>query len=234
MEPVIMQLYKFQQTPITVKRPQSKLRYTDVVSINSILLKYTAKYWEYIEGMPPGIVQVNDTLRIGRDKAQGHAHTIAYINCKDLKSAPLLLYGGILMEGALRNTYNLTGAPIVIAHSDHVYSGLYSQSYSEDLITSLEGGPLYVDGTMDISYNRCTSLQGSPIYVGRNFNCSTNPLESLEGMPKYIGGTFTCSSLIGDKNYTEAEILGMLSRMGTVARQGVEVIDEEYNEGPDF
>lgn len=61
-------------------------------------------------------------------------------------------------------------------------------------LTSLEGAPKRVPGTVYAGYNDLTNLKGGPEYVGGDFIVSGNPLVSLEGAPTSIRGCFKCEN----------------------------------------
>lgn len=60
-------------------------------------------------------------------------------------------------------------------------------------LNSLEGSPLEVIGSFDVSHNVLQNLKGAPSFIGKDFICSSNGLESLEGAPIEIHGKFDCS-----------------------------------------
>ena len=58
--------------------------------------------------------------------------------------------------------------------------------YSNQL-TTLEGGPKWVEGNFYCNNNQLTSLQGGPKWVEGNFDCSFNPLpKEIYTYQKYI------------------------------------------------
>lgn len=61
-------------------------------------------------------------------------------------------------------------------------------------LTSLQGLPKKIGGSINCSHNQLTSLAGSPEKVFMDFDCSHNQLTSLEGGPKHIYEDFACSS----------------------------------------
>lgn len=68
------------------------------------------------------------------------------------------------------------------------------ETYQTDLsiyswgITSLEGMPKIVKGSLDISHNRLTTLKYCPERVEGNFVCTGNKLKTFLGAPKEIYG----------------------------------------------
>ena len=61
-------------------------------------------------------------------------------------------------------------------------------------LTSLEGAPQTVGGHFICYYNQLTSLEGAPKTVNRDFNCSNNQLTSLKGAQTLVCGSFDCDS----------------------------------------
>ena len=64
---------------------------------------------------------------------------------------------------------------------------------NENFITSLEGCPEEVGGTLLLGECTLKSLDGCASKVGKNFDCSMNSLKTLEGGPEYVGGYYDCS-----------------------------------------
>lgn len=63
----------------------------------------------------------------------------------------------------------------------------------DNLLTSLEGMPENVIGTIDCSNNALTDLNHCSLSVGGGFICRHNQITTLEFTPKYIRGDFDCS-----------------------------------------
>jgi len=65
----------------------------------------------------------------------------------------------------------------------------YDFIYGEDIdvseykVTSLEGAPEKIGGSIYCSDNLITSLEGAPEKIGRSIYCSDNLITSLEGYP---------------------------------------------------
>lgn len=104
-------------------------------------------------------------------------------------------------------------ACIFIPDHDDVYSSI---SLSDNPLTSIEGFPMYIDGSVRTSnlhgitnlkgsplaisgefatyLNRgLTSLEGSPLFVEWGFDISHTSITSLEGGPLYVGGSYDFS-----------------------------------------
>ncbi len=58
--------------------------------------------------------------------------------------------------------------------------------WSNNQLTSLEGGPSAVGGNFDCSWNQLTSLEGAPGTVGGYFACHDNLLTSLVGVHRIL------------------------------------------------
>jgi len=50
----------------------------------------------------------------------------------------------------------------------------------------------YISGNLDINSNLLTNLNGCPIYVGGNLYCSDNLLSNLDGGPLFVYGNYFC------------------------------------------
>jgi hypothetical protein len=73
-------------------------------------------------------------------------------------------------------------------------------------LTTLENGPLSVEGDFDCQGNELTSLQHAPAIVNGFFDCSSNKLTTLAGAPPVVGNHFACwdnqlTSLKGGPNF---------------------------------
>lgn len=53
-------------------------------------------------------------------------------------------------------------------------------------LTTLEGMPYHVGGTLNVAYNKLTDLKGGPTHVGDVYQVSGNDLKSLEGFPEHV------------------------------------------------
>lgn len=51
-------------------------------------------------------------------------------------------------------------------------------------LDSLDGSPLTIEGSFDISYNKLTSLEGCPSFISGSLHCNDNELNSLKGCPE--------------------------------------------------
>ena len=80
-----------------------------------------------------------------------------------------------------------------------LYGDLTGQTYNGDIsvynkskkLTSLEGCPKTVNGTVSFADNNLSSLKYAPEFVTGTFDCSNNKkLTSFEGAPKTIGKYF--------------------------------------------
>jgi len=80
---------------------------------------------------------------------------------------------------------SLEGAPQKVGGSLYCY---------ENQLTSLEGAPQQVEGDFDCSNNRLTSLEGAPQQVKESFYCLNNQLTSLKGAPQQVEGSFDCTN----------------------------------------
>jgi len=60
-------------------------------------------------------------------------------------------------------------------------------------LTSLEGMPDNVIGTVNCSYNKLTDLKGCSLSIGKSFICKHNLIDNLLYTPKYIRGDFDLS-----------------------------------------
>lgn len=97
----------------------------------------------------------------------------------------------------------------------------FSCSYNN--LTSLRGCPKKVisqgkshpgGGSFDVYKNKLTSLRGGPIYVENHFTCDGNKLTSLSGSPEYVGGNFSCH---GNKTqFTRREVLKNCNVQGKI------------------
>lgn len=63
---------------------------------------------------------------------------------------------------------------------------------NDNLLTTLENGPVESNGGYYCENNQLTSLKGSPKFVGSVFNCCNNELTSLEYSPKNVDDDFYC------------------------------------------
>lgn len=61
---------------------------------------------------------------------------------------------------------------------------------TNNMITTLEGGPMEVTGNYDVRQCNLTSLKGSPEKINRDFLCSYNGLVNLIGGPKIVDGSY--------------------------------------------
>lgn len=94
-------------------------------------------------------------------------------------------YGGTALRGAhyMRSSSNRTmeGQPIFYQFVD-VGSPFFKE------FTSSKGGPICVYGDYSMYNQRnLTSLVGGPIYINGSFDCRFADLKSLEGMAMYVG-----------------------------------------------
>jgi hypothetical protein len=85
-----------------------------------------------------------------------------------------------------------------------IIGGMFN--FNDNLLTSLEGGPIEVQGDYDVYNNKLYTLKGGPIEVGRDFICNVNRLTSLEYGPKEVGMSYHCSlnrltSLLGSPKH---------------------------------
>ena len=78
---------------------------------------------------------------------------------------------------------SLKGCPKIVG------KGFYC---NDNLLTTLENGPVEANGGYYCENNQLTSLKGCPKSVGGTFNCDNNKLTSLEHSPKNVGDNFYC------------------------------------------
>lgn len=58
---------------------------------------------------------------------------------------------------------------------------------SENILKSLKGCPVNIDGWFDCSGNQLETLQDGPTYVGGWFGCNDNWLNNLDYLPTSVG-----------------------------------------------
>lgn len=61
-------------------------------------------------------------------------------------------------------------------------------------LTSLEGMPENVIGTVDVENNKLSSLIYSPLSIAKSFICKNNFITSIENAPKYVKEDFDISN----------------------------------------
>ena len=74
-------------------------------------------------------------------------------------------------------------------------------------LTTLKGGPVYVNSHFYCNYNKLTNLEHCPKTINGDFRCHDNQLTSLEFSPDYVGGYFFCHYNKLTDNYCETEII---------------------------
>ena len=57
-------------------------------------------------------------------------------------------------------------------------------------LTTLEGCPSVINGTLGCTGNKLINLHGAPDNVKLHLHCDKNPISSIQGCPKTIGGEF--------------------------------------------
>lgn len=72
---------------------------------------------------------------------------------------------------------------------------------NNNYLSSLDGCPEEIGGSLDVSECNLNSLEGCAKKVVGNFDCSENTLASLKGGPEYVGGYYDC----GKNNITSLE-----------------------------
>jgi hypothetical protein len=96
----------------------------------------------------------------------------------------------------ISGTFNCVGTGIKSLKGSPMSVENFSCDNNE--LTSLVGGPKFVERGYSCSENKLTSLEGAPVTVGTNFVVRNNKLTSLEGAPTSIGLALLC----GDNELT--------------------------------
>lgn len=177
-----------------------------------ISLAHTSKYWdEYAEdghrflfaiAKSEGSAHDPSSVKVAIDEVEGE-----FWNVKDhtypYDRVPLQVMKGFCLSKFTtdedgRRVYDSEGMKIpycfvrdgrFLVEFDKVMGG-FDCSWLD--LTTLEGGPKWVEGEFDCSNNKLRNLKGAPEYVGEGFNCDTNHLTSLEGAPNKVSW-FSCS-----------------------------------------
>jgi len=76
---------------------------------------------------------------------------------------------------------------------------------SNNLLTSLKGGPEIVHDSFDVAYNKLTSLEGSPSKV-RNIFADHNHLTSLRGCPESLEQLSVSFNVLESLEYSPKEV----------------------------
>lgn len=94
-------------------------------------------------------------------------------------------------SNSIKNAKNLLGIKFGRVEGDFIVNACS--------LTSMEGFPVEVTGSVQASTNRFEDLEGSPRKIGKSFYVNNNTvLKSLKGAPEEVGGDFvieSCSSL---------------------------------------
>lgn len=109
------------------------------------------------------------------------------MNIKDTK------YGNLSLKKIYNNNIELQSSGITSLEGlpKEIGGSLYIRS---NLLTTLEHCSSRVLGNIDCSNNNLISLKGSPKEINGSFNCQNNNLTSLKGRPKKVKGFFICKN----------------------------------------
>ncbi len=85
-----------------------------------------------------------------------------------------------------------------------------------NILKSLQGGPKYVGELYNCAYNNLTSLYGSPQIIYDNFDCSFNKLTSLQGGPKQVNVNYECQQQINGHMFTVEYVENICNVVGKI------------------